>query len=41
MRETRVISLFLQRYLRRFRVLICPPDESGYGRYGVSIKIFI
>jgi hypothetical protein len=36
-----VISCFLLKSLMRLYERICPPEESGKGRYGVSISIFI
>ncbi|PJA42800.1 hypothetical protein CO176_01495, partial [Candidatus Woesebacteria bacterium CG_4_9_14_3_um_filter_39_10] len=40
-KEKSVISCFLERFLIKLKDLVCPPDINGYGKYGVSINIFI
>ena len=41
MKAARVMSCLDDKFLRRLYVLICPPETSGYGKYGVIINIFI
>src|SRR3989344_1057896 len=39
MKLNSVMSCFLAKYFKRWYVRICPPENKGYGRYGVIIRM--